>query len=111
MAETFFLLVAMHSLCDFPLQGEAMGKGKNRRKNVPGAFGPDFPPWWAWLSAHAFVHGGGVAVVTGVWWLGLVEAGLHAAIDHLKCSERISFAADQALHVVCKAGYVVFLAL
>jgi hypothetical protein len=35
----------------------------------------------------------------------LLEAALHALIDHAKCEERISFGQDQLLHIVCKAGY------
>lgn len=109
--ELFFLLVAAHALCDFALQGEAMGRGKSRRRNPGGDDESGFPPWYAWLGAHATIHGGAVALVTGLWTLGALEALLHAGIDHAKCEGHISFDGDQALHVVCKAGYAVALAV
>jgi hypothetical protein len=43
-----------------------------------------------------------VAIVTGLWWLGLAETVIHAATDHLKCEKRIGINIDQAVHVVCK---------
>jgi hypothetical protein len=100
-----FLLLCAHALCDFALQPEAMGNGKSRRRHLRGDFGVGFPPWYAWLGAHAFIHGGAVALITGSWLLGLLEAAVHALIDHAKCEERISFGQDQLLHIVCKAGY------
>jgi len=103
--EILFLLVAAHALCDFALQPEAMGLGKSRRRNPGESRGPGFPPWYAWLSAHATIHGGAVAVVTGTWVFGVVETVLHATIDHLKCEDRLSFDQDQLLHLACKGAY------
>lgn len=63
------------------------------------------------LIAHAGIHGAAVMFVTGYLWLGLIEWGLHTLIDNAKCEEKTSFATDQALHILCKIGYVAILAL
>jgi hypothetical protein len=93
----FGALVAGHALCDYPLQGDFLARAKNRAAPLPGV------PWYQALGSHAAIHGGAVALITGVPMLGLCEAALHAFIDDLKCTGRIGFNADQALHVVCKA--------
>jgi hypothetical protein len=108
--ERVFLLLAGHYVCDFVLQGEAMGSGKSRRRNVRTQRGPEFPPWQAWLAAHALTHGAAVCLITGSWPCGVAETVLHAAIDHLKCERRISFALDQGLHLVCKGVWLGLLA-
>lgn len=104
-----FLLVAVHGVCDFALQPEAMVLGKNRHAD------PDperQPRWYYWLSAHGLTHGLAVSLVLmlagfpQLWWLGLIEAASHAAIDDLKCAGRISLPADQALHYACKALWI-----
>ncbi|MHC4094174.1 MAG: DUF3307 domain-containing protein [Planctomycetota bacterium] len=107
--ELFFLFLVGHALCDFILQSGAMGALKNRRRNLRTDSGPAVPPWYFWLSAHSLTHGGAVYFITGSWHLGAVESILHAAIDHLKCEERLSIHQDQALHIACKVIYVVFL--
>lgn len=95
------LLLAAHCLCDYPLQGDFLAKAKNRVAPLPGV------PWYQALGAHALIHGGAVALLTGVWWLGLAEALAHAAIDDGKCRGKLSFNQDQALHVGCKVAWVV----
>lgn len=88
-----FLLLAVHWLADYPLQGEFLANAKQNG------------PLRAYhLVAHAGIHGGGVALVTGSVWLGLLEWALHTAIDELKIKGKTTFAQDQALHVVCKIG-------
>jgi hypothetical protein len=94
--ETLILLLAGHAMADYPLQGEFLAMGKNRAKPTP------FIPWYQALGAHALIHGGIVALITGVWWLGVLEAAAHALIDDAKCTGKISFNTDQALHVACK---------
>ena len=96
-----FLLCAGHALADYPLQGDFLAKAKNRAKPSP------FIPWYQALCTHAAIHGGFVAVITGIWWLGLAEAVAHAAIDDAKCTGRIGFNTDQALHIACKALWLV----
>jgi hypothetical protein len=44
-----------------------------------------------------------------VWYLGAIEAALHAGIDHLKCENCITFNQDQACHLLCKLAYWVLL--
>ena len=39
------------------------------------------------MTAHAMIHGAGVYIVTGIWWLGLAEAACHWLIDFNKCDE------------------------
>jgi hypothetical protein len=41
-------------------------------------------------------------LVTGSAGLGLAEAASHGLIDWLKCRGRLSFTADQLLHLACK---------
>lgn len=92
-------LLGAHALCDYPLQGDFLSKAKNRFAAIPGV------PWWQALAAHAAIHGSAVALITGIWWLGALEALVHAATDDLKCSGRISFNGDQAIHLLCKAAW------
>ena len=93
------LLLAAHAVCDYPLQGDFLAKAKNRAAPLPGV------PWFQALGAHAAIHGGAVALLTGVWWLGLAEAAAHFVIDDAKCHGRLSFNQDQALHLLCKLGW------
>ncbi len=103
-AEMAVLLLAGHAVADYPLQGDFLAMGKNRAKPSP------LIPWYQALGAHAAIHGGFVAVITGVWWLGVAEAVAHALIDDAKCTGKIGFNTDQALHIACKALWV-FIAL
>lgn len=96
-----FLLLAAHAVCDYPLQGDFLARAKNRMAPIPGV------PWFQALGAHALIHGGAVALITGVWWLGLCEAIAHAWIDDRKCRGSISFNEDQVRHVLCKVVWVI----
>lgn len=98
--EMFAALIVAHAVCDYPLQGDFLSKAKNRTAPIPGV------PWWQALGAHAVMHGGAVWLLTGSLWLGLAEVAAHALIDDAKCRGRLSFNADQALHVVCKVLWV-----
>ena len=98
MTLLLFLLVA-HALADYPLQGDFLAKAKNRMAPIPGV------PWWQALGAHALIHAGFVAVLTGSAWLGLAELVAHALIDDAKCRGRIGYNTDQALHVACKVAW------
>ena len=108
--EQLFLFIVAHAVCDFVLQGEAMGSGKNRRREMAAVRGPGFPPWYYWLGAHGITHGGAVYLISGLWPLGALEAAIHVAIDFMKCEGRLSFNQDQGLHLVCKLAYVAILA-
>ena len=100
-----FGLIAAHALCDYPLQGDFLAKAKNRAAPILGV------PWWQALGAHAAIHGGAVSLITGIWWLGVLEFAAHFVIDDLKCSGRLgtgvlAFNIDQAGHLACKIVWV-----
>ncbi len=97
-----FALLCSHAICDYALQSDSMAKGKNRHSTTPPPGAVFQPTWYFWLPAHALVHGAGVALATGVWWLGLFEAVAHAAIDFGKCENKYGIKTDQALHLACK---------
>ncbi len=90
------LLLAAHCLCDYPLQGDFLAKGKNHTAPLSGV------PWYQCLWAHSMIHAGAVALITGSLWLGCAELGVHFVIDYLKCSGKFGFNTDQALHIACK---------
>lgn len=96
----FLKLVIGHFLFDFPFQGQFLSDAKNHRQPIPGV------PWPQALFAHAAIQGGMVWFITGSLALGVIEFFLHALIDYLKSDGRLSFTADQALHILCKAVYV-----
>lgn len=98
--ELFGALMVAHVVCDYPLQGDFLAKAKNRTAPIPGV------PWWQALGAHALMHAGAVAWLTGLWWLGVLEFLLHAATDDAKCRGRLSFNQDQAIHAICKGAWV-----
>lgn len=109
-----FALVIAHAIGDFALQPEFLALGKNRHADLSRFFGEKNPPAGLWLhalGAHSLIHAGAVWLVTGSVLLGLLELVLHFLIDFAKCEGRTSFGLDQALHHVCKVGYVVLLYL
>jgi hypothetical protein len=95
MTEMLFLLIAGHAVAEYPLQGDFLAANKART-------GPNYVPWWQALIAHSFIHGGFVALITGLWWLGAAEVIAHAITDHLKCEKHIGLNTDQIIHVACK---------
>lgn len=101
----FAWLVALHLLCDYPLQGDFMAKGKNKRAPIPGV------PWYTVMASHAFLHATAVAALTGSLTCVVLEFSSHFLIDTLKCEGKISFNTDQALHVAMKAFYVLLMPL
>ena len=95
MLITLALLLAGHALADYPLQGDWLSKAKNPTLSlVPGE-----TIWPGALACHAAIHGAFVGVITGSLALGLAEFLAHMAIDYPKCDGRLSYNADQALHV------------
>lgn len=100
-------LISGHFLCDYPLQGDFIGKFKNR--NVNNKMNPPFIPWWHLMTAHSFIHGGMVALITGSLILGLIETVLHFMIDVLKCEGYTNIHVDQLLHILCKIIYFVLI--
>src|SRR5574341_1932246 len=94
--QIFCLLIVGHAVCDYPLQGDFLAKGKNHRNPIPGV------PWWQCLLAHSVIHGGMVGLITGSVWLGLAEFLFHALIDFGKSHGAYGFSVDQWLHLGCK---------
>lgn len=106
-----FKLLIAHALADFPLQGEAIAKGKNRH-NPPFGVPPGQKPvsvWFHYLTAHALIHAGGVWVVTGSFPIACAELVFHWLIDFCKCENFLNPHEDQLLHIACKILYVGFL--
>ncbi|RFC66460.1 DUF3307 domain-containing protein [Fulvimarina endophytica] len=101
MADVAFvglMLLAAHWVADYPLQGDFLATAKQNG------------PLRAYhLIAHAGIHGGAVAIVTGSVGLGIAEWIAHAIIDENKVWSRTSFATDQALHIACKAVWLAIL--
>ncbi len=108
VAELFFQLLVMHALLDFVLQPDIMASAKSRFSRYHERGNENFPAWYYWLGAHALTHGGGVYLITGSLWLGLLETFLHGLIDHLKCEHKTNLRQDQALHMLCKIGYCIY---
>lgn len=111
--ELFFWLITGHALADFALQTPPMASGKNRHRKVDPI---DIPPgqrvqvvWPYWLTSHALIHAGMVALITGSAALGLAEGVLHWVIDFAKCESWTGIHEDQALHVLCKLAWVLLI--
>jgi len=102
MMEMLWWMVVGHALADFALVTEFMARGKYRLTNPYNIW----CPWYYPLGAHALVHGGAVALATGVWWLGVCETVAHAVIDHGKCEQWYGIHADQAMHMICKVAWL-----
>lgn len=113
-AIVLFALLIGHALADYPLQGAFLAKAKNRHSDSGALFDEKSAPKGLWihaLTAHALVHAGTVWLITGTVWLALVELVLHWWIDFAKCEGWTSFTTDQILHLICKIGYAVVIAL
>lgn len=89
-------LIGAHCYFDYAGQGDFMAKAKNLTAPITDV------PWWQVLSAHAAIHGAAVALITGIWWLALLEFVIHWNTDNLKCSGAISYNTDQFIHIACK---------
>jgi hypothetical protein len=94
-----FALLGAHCFFDYAGQGDFVARAKNVNTPVPGI------PWWNVLTAHAVQHGAAVALITGIWWLGVAEVVAHWLTDNAKCRGRIGFNTDQAVHVGCKLAW------
>ncbi|MEZ5303564.1 MAG: DUF3307 domain-containing protein [Verrucomicrobiales bacterium] len=108
----FFAFAIVHSLADFPLQGTFLAINKRRPKDGASAWnGGDVGPhaWVVCLTAHSLIHAGAVWLIGGRIELALAEFALHWLIDFTRNEERISFVADQVLHLSCKAAYAAIL--
>ncbi len=110
--EVLFLLLAAHAVADFPLQGDFLAKFKGRKLAFSSDRQQQANPIWIWcMSAHCFIHGGFVFLITGSVVLGIAEVIWHFGIDYAKCEGDITFDVDQVLHICCKVLWVLLLAL
>lgn len=100
MIEIAALLIAAHFVSDYPLQGDFLAKAK---------FDGPLRVWH--LFGHSAIHGGAVLLVTGSVTLALLETIAHMVIDEAKVRGWTTFAQDQALHMVCKALWLVLIGL
>lgn len=95
-----FLMMAGHAYADFALQtpfhSAAKYPGNDHRY-----------PWAVALACHSLIHGGIVALVTGLWWLGVAETAAHAAIDGGKGRGWYGQVTDQVLHITCKIAWMI----
>ncbi len=107
--QILFALIIAHVLFDYPLQGDFLAKYKNRHYKSDE---PTPPLLWAHcLTAHSLMHAGAVWAITGSFIIGLIELVLHWIIDFIKCEGITNIHSDQALHILCRIGYVVAMAL
>lgn len=102
-AYTFLSMVFFHFLFDYPLQGDFLSKAKNHLDSIPTV------PWYQALFAHAFLQAGGVFYATMSFTLAGLELIAHIVIDYAKCSKKISYNVDQALHIGCKIVWMLIL--
>ncbi|CAN5225609.1 hypothetical protein BH23VER1_BH23VER1_04950 [soil metagenome] len=108
-----FAFLIGHALGDHPLQGDyiALNKSRYYRPHTVPAGQSRAVVWPHCLAAHCLIHGGLVWMISGSVVLALVEFVLHGVIDFAKCEGWTNYHFDQALHVLCKVGFVVALAL
>jgi hypothetical protein len=108
--EMLFWLLVGHAVADFSFQTDTMAKGKNRHNKTTPPVGQKYVPCWPyWLSAHAAIHGGAVALVTGSWVFGVGEFLAHWLTDFFKCENKYGVHTDQALHLAAKFLWVLLL--
>jgi hypothetical protein len=95
------LLFAGHALCDYPLQGDFLARGKNHRQPLLGI------PWWQCLTAHALIHAGMVFLITQSTTFAALEFVVHFWTDYAKCDGKLTFNQDQAVHYAFKVLWAV----
>jgi hypothetical protein len=96
------LMVFVHFLADFPLQGPFLSEAKNPNKEIPGV------PWWIAMAAHCAIHAGFVWIITGSYLCCAAEFLLHFETDWAKCEGKHTFLKDQVIHLVSKLIYAAF---
>lgn len=85
-------LIIGHAAADYGIQTEYVATMRNRKHAA----------WVYPLTAHALIHGGVVAFITGSIILGLAETIAHWCIDFGKCEGWFGIHSDQGMHVGCK---------
>ena len=101
--ELMFWLIVSHMVADFWAQSDALAQMKNRHRPTNPPPGQTLQSIWPYaLTAHATMHGAGVALVTGSVGLGCLEIICHWIIDFGKCENWYGIHVDQAMHAGCK---------
>jgi len=103
--EVLFWLLVGHAVGDFALQTEGMVRSKNPGRRARASSDRRELIWLHVLTAHALIHGGAVALATGVVWLGIAETICHWGIDYGKSKRLYGFHTDQLLHLACKLAW------
>ena len=94
--KALLMLFVGHALCDYPLQGDFLAKGKNQVTPLPGV------PWYQCAIAHALIHAGAVGFATKSFELGIAEFCVHIGTDYAKCADKLTFNQDQLIHYLSK---------
>ena len=94
--ELLTVLVFVHFLADFPLQGQYLSDAKNVDRPLAGV------PWPWPMVAHCTIHAVPVWLLTGNPFLGVCEFLVHFWLDVARCSGHITFAQDQSAHLGAK---------
>lgn len=97
--ELLFYMMAAHAFADFALQSPWHSGVK-----YPG--NPSGYPWDVALMNHGLIHGGLVGLITGIWWIGALEAAAHTLIDFGKSQRWYGSVPDQLMHFACKIVWV-----
>ena len=108
-----FLLNAGHALGDFALQNEWVATHKDRHTRLNMPFEERAKALMIWphlLTAHAFIHGGIVYMITGKLSLGILETVLHWITDFGKCEKWFNFHVDQFIHIGTKFFFAYLIA-
>lgn len=113
--ELLIWLVAVHYLCDYVFQTDAIATGKNKTIEVI-KFGVH---WTYWLTSHAFTHGVGSALVVYLFTQDLqlatviltLETTAHWVIDYCKCIGKLTLDGDQLLHGFCKVWWSILMVI
>lgn len=101
MISLFLILLFVHFLLDYPLQGDFLAKAKNRYDPIPHV------PWYQAMGAHSLMHGIAVGFITGSFIFFVLETAIHWWVDDQKCKGELTFNQDQAIHIVCKLIWAV----
>lgn len=109
------MLLFGHCIADTVFQPMSMSAGKRKDREIDmSCVPPGQKPinlWYMWMTHHAVVHGGVVAIITGRYEFGVLETILHWIIDFYKCKNKYGPNVDQILHLTCKLIYVIIILL
>jgi len=95
-----FWLFCAHFIADYPMQSKEMAKYKNKKNSpIPPKNAKPVSVWFAYLTAHAFIHAGFSALIVGPLF-GFIIGICHWVQDYFKCKIQYSPNLDQIIHVI-----------